>query len=110
MSVAVEEPQAAERRGFERTQMRIPVIHQPWGRQRLGDAFSVDLSASGMQALFDRNFRRNQWLQLWLVFPQRETPLRARGRVVWIRRKNEDTWRAGVEFDEVNLVGLKEYL
>lgn len=110
MMVTVEGPEVADRRRFERIAMRIPVIHQRIGKEALGDAFTVDISASGMQAFFDRNFRINQRLKLWLDFPETEKPLTAQGRVVWRMRKNETTWRIGVEFDEVNLIGLRPIL
>jgi hypothetical protein len=102
----VEEKKVAageDRRMFERVAMRMPVAYQLGDKSEQGEASSVNISASGMEAFTDRNIKPDQRLRLWLKFRHGHTPCYTQGRVIWCVQAREFLWKIGIEFDEPNL-------
>jgi hypothetical protein len=49
-------------------------------------------------------------LELWLEMPDKGEPLYLRGKVVWSLRHKPQAWRAGIELEKAQLMGLSRAL
>ncbi len=97
----------SDRRMFERFDVDFPVeIKQPASQMGKG-LQCCDVSASGVGLLTEKKLLPRTRVELLLSIPDGHSPFRGLARVIWSNRVQETKWRAGVEFEKVDFMGLR---
>jgi c-di-GMP-binding flagellar brake protein YcgR len=99
-----------DRRVFERFAVRFPVRFLNREANEEGIAQTQDLSAKGMGLVSDEALPVNAALEIWLQLPDQPEPLYTRGEVVWSSSTGPDEYRAGVNLEKADLMGLARVL
>ena len=118
-----------ERRVFKRFPARFPVRFLDLKQGKEVKAQASDVSAKGLSFVSEGPVERHTPLKLWLHIPDRKKPFCTQGRVAWVEsikvcpspskarddfpygaaRKSE-TFKVGVNLDDVELMGLSRLL
>jgi len=99
-----------DRRIFERFPARLSLKFLNLDSNREGQAESSDISAKGIGLVTNEALSPNTALEMWLNIPDRGEPLYTRGEVVWSRMLGQDKYRAGIELNKADLMGMARVL
>ena len=99
-----------DRRVFERFKARLPVRFIDLKRNQEGAAYTCDVSAKGMGLVSQKQVNPYTPMELWLDIPDKGEPLYARGEVVWSKEAEANQFRAGVELEKADLMGMSRVL
>ena len=100
-----------ERRIFERFKVDFPIKFIRKDDNREGRGRMIDISASGGGLIITaEELSPSVHLEMWLFIPDNHEPLYTNGRVIWTKKIKEDLYRAGVEFDKVDFMGVSRAL
>jgi hypothetical protein len=96
-----------ERRMFARLKMRIPLKFLIPTNDKIGDAETVDISATGVGLVTREDLPVKTPLELWLKLPDHHDPIHVLGKVVWSQDLGDDAQkRVGVQLSEERLLDL----
>ena len=96
-----------DRRMFDRFEVDFSVeIKQPDG-QESNYAQCCDVSAGGVGLYTEERLNHQTKLELWLGIPDGHAPFRGLARVIWSKRVQEEKWRSGLVFEEVDFMGIR---
>ena len=95
-----------DRRLFERFSARFPAkIKHSY--EDFGNSLSLrDVSAWGVKLRTQDRFYLNDSLSLEVEVPDGLFPLNIRGRVVWAKNVDENTWDLGLKFHDLNFMSM----
>ncbi len=99
-----------DRRIFERFFRKFPVRFLDLSSNREGHGQTQDISAKGVSFTTDEQLRPHATLELWLRIPDQGEPLYTRGEVVWANQVSPNEYRAGVNLERADLMGLSRVL
>ncbi|MFC1674979.1 PilZ domain-containing protein [Candidatus Omnitrophota bacterium] len=99
-----------DRRVFERIPASIPVKILDLNSNQEGVALTEDISAKGLGFSTNLALQPSSNLELWLEIPDKGDPLYTRGNVVWSQPQGEAEYRAGIELEGADLMGLSRVL
>lgn len=99
-----------DNRIFERFEKQFPArfIGMDSGKEGLAQTF--DVSAKGLGLLTDQDLKSHTALEIWLDVPNSKDPLYTRGQVVWSRPEGRDSYRAGIELERADFMGVSRLL
>ena len=100
-----------DRREFERFVVRLTVkfINLENGNKEKG--ITHDISAKGLGMVANEQVDKNIPLEMWLEIPEpRQEPIHVKGEVAWSQMVDRNTWRVGINFDQVNFLGVSRIL
>ena len=96
-----------ERRIFVRVNTDFPVkITHPIA-QLVTDAQCCDASAAGVGLITENRLLPATSLKLQLRIPNGHAPFESLARVVWSKQVQENKWRSGLEFAQINLMAMR---
>jgi hypothetical protein len=95
-----------DRRLFARISVNLAVKFLDTKRNQQGQANTCDVSANGIGLISADEINSDASLELWLDMPDHRDPLYVRGQVVWSKEVLPSVWRAGVNLDKAELMGL----
>jgi hypothetical protein len=99
-----------DRRIFERFPARLSLKFLDLDSNREGQAESCDISAKGIGLVTNEELSPNTALEMWLNIPDKGEPLYTRGEVVWSRMLEPSKYRAGIELEKADLMGMARVL
>jgi hypothetical protein len=97
---------AEDRRLFERIPVDYPVRFKDYNQFNEGRGFCLDVAAGGMGMFSKYKLAPQDKVDLWLELPDNFEPLNLNGEVIWSNQIQPDTWRTGVKFHNIHLMGL----
>lgn len=104
------EEEMTDRRIFERFSANFPVRFLDLNENKEGDGRLYNVSAKGLGLVTKENLKFRTVLEMWLVIPDNGEPLYTRGEVVWSLPSGLNEYRAGVNLDKADLMGLARVL
>lgn len=99
-----------DKRIFARFPVTFPLRFLDLDVNKEGDAQTQDISAKGIGLMTSRQLRPHTSLEMWLSIPDKGEPLYTRGEVVWSKRLEPDKYRAGVNLERADLMGMSRVL
>lgn len=100
-----------DRRMFERFNVNFPVKFVVLDSSKEGMGRIVDISASGGGLIVTKEqLQPPASLEIWLEIPDNKEPFHTTGKVVWSSMIEPETYRVGVQFDQLDLMGLSRVL
>ncbi len=99
-----------DKRVFERFPLRYSVRYLDASRNREGAGMSFDVSAKGLGITTTHALEAKTPLELWLNVPDKGEPLYLRGEVVWSAAAGTHEFRAGINLDRADLMGLSRVM
>ncbi len=99
-----------DRRVFERFSASIPVRFLDTNANEEGFAKTQDISAKGLGLETKELLPVNSTLELWLEIPDKGEPLYTRGAVAWSKSSGINEYRAGINLEKADLMGLSRVL
>ncbi|MFC1515032.1 PilZ domain-containing protein [Candidatus Omnitrophota bacterium] len=95
-----------ERRQFKRFRENFLVkfLDLRAGRVAIGRLY--DIGAQGLSLILSDKLERAAYLRLWIDFPDKKGPLQTQGRVVWTEQLPSGVFRAGIDFEKPDFVGI----
>jgi len=100
-----------ERRLFQRFKVNFPVNFSELQSNKQGDGNMIDISAGGGGMIVTHlNLSPETFLQLHLEIPDKLEPLHVKAKVVWTAQVGADAYRIGVQFENVDFIGLSRAL
>lgn len=99
-----------DRRIFQRFSVGFPVRFIDLALGSEGSALAKDVSAKGVGLLSSNEIKANAPLELWLGILDKQEPLYTRGTVAWSKREPDGRYRAGVNLEKADLIGLSRIL
>jgi len=99
-----------DKRIFERFNKRLSARFIDIDNGQEGLAQTVDMSAKGLGFFTNQELKLHATLEIWLDFPGMRGPLYTRGAVVWSQPQGEHEYRAGVELEKADLMGLSQIM
>lgn len=97
---------AEDRRVFERFCLGFSSRLREPGSQKTTLIICQDISAQGIGIITGRALKIGDTLELWLDIPDSRQPLHFSGKVVWSKESEPGIWRAGICFEQVELMRL----
>ena len=99
-----------DRRIFERFTARFPLRFLSAVENKEGQAVTRDISAKGVGFVTDEELVPHTGLEMWFEVPDKGEPIYARGQVAWLRRAEPAKFRAGVELEKADFMGISRVL
>jgi hypothetical protein len=99
-----------DRRIFERFHVNVPIRFFDSANDQEGTAEVFDISAKGLGLITREKLPENTPLEIWIDVPDKGEPLYSRGEVVWSMATNISEFRAGVNLQKADLMGLSRVL
>jgi len=100
-----------DRRVFTRIEARLPLRFKDLNQGREGSAETINISASGLGIVTNKNLTIKSSLEMWLYIPDHHEPLHMRAEVIWsIDLAGTDYKRIGVRLEKEELMGLARAL
>jgi len=93
-----------DKRLFERFSARFPVKFRHARNDYGTDVFLRDASAQGARILSKTKMFLNDSISLVVKLADGIHPLTLNGRVVWIKKAENEVWDVGVEFHKIDLM------
>jgi len=97
-------------RVFERFPVKLALKYLDLGTNKEGQAQTSDISAKGIGVLTSEMLNPNTTVEMWLKVPDRGDPLYTRGEVCWSEMVGANRFRAGVNLDKADLMGISRIL
>lgn len=99
-----------DRRIFARFPVKLPLRYFDLNPNREGQAETCDVSAKGIGLVINEALQPKAALEMWLSIPNQSDPLYTRGEVVWSRMVEPGRYRAGVELEKADFMGMSRVL
>lgn len=99
-----------DRRIFERFRAHFPLRFLSVGENRECRAVTQDISAKGVGFVTNEELIPHAPLEMWLEVPDKGEPIYARGEVVWSKMVEPTRFRAGVELEKADFMGISRVL
>lgn len=99
-----------DKRIFARFPVAFPLRFLNSDTNREGEARACDISAKGVGLLVAEELQPRTSLEMWLSIPDKGEPLYTRGEVIWSERTEVNKYRAGVELERADLMGMSRVL
>lgn len=99
-----------DKRIFARFTATFPLRFLNLDANNEGEAQTQDISAKGIGLVTAEQLRPHTSLEMWLSIPDKGEPLYTRGEVVWSKRLEVNKYRAGVELEKADLMGMSRVL
>jgi len=99
-----------DKRVFERFPARFPLRFLDPKENKEGEAQICDVSAKGVGVLSKEQLKPHSTLEMWLKIPDKGEPLYTRGEVVWSAPGGMNEYRAGINLEKADLMGLSRVL
>jgi len=99
-----------DRRIFARFPVEFSLRYLDLAKNREGIALTKDISAKGIGLVASEELAPCTPLEMWLEIPDRGEPLYTRGEVVWSKVAESNKYRAGIELEKADLMGLSRVL
>ncbi|MCX5696799.1 MAG: PilZ domain-containing protein [Candidatus Omnitrophica bacterium] len=99
-----------DRRVFERFPANISLRYINLDSRNEGEAQTQDVSAKGLRLATNQELNPNTALELFLEVPDRAEPFYTRGEVAWSEMTGPDTFRAGVNLERIDFMGISRLL
>jgi len=96
-----------DRRIFDRFEVDFNAKIQDMKGQEASYAECCDVSAGGLGLVTAKRLQPNKHMEIWLGIPDGKEPFHGLGKVVWSKQVQEDKWRSGFEFQNVDFMGLR---
>ncbi len=96
-----------ERRIFDRFEANLFIEIQQSSGQKHGSAQCWDISAIGVGLLTEEKLMPNTNLQIRLSIADSNASYRGLAKVVWSIQIQPGKWRCGLEFEQVDFMGIK---
>jgi hypothetical protein len=95
-----------ERRRFQRFLSRFPAKFKDVREDFGENLFLRDFSADGARLTSCEHLYLNDNITIEVEIPDGKNPLILRGRVVWVKSRDESHWDVGMEFHKVEFIRL----
>jgi len=99
-----------DKRVFARLPVSLTVKYLDLGSNTEGEAQTQDISAKGIGLSTDRPLSPNSSLEMWLRVPDKGEPFYTRGEVVWASDGAASGYRAGINLERADLMGISRVL
>ncbi len=99
-----------DRRVFERFKVQLPMRFLDSSRNQEGQANTCDISAKGVGCLGNTELTPATLIEVWLQIPDQGEPLYTRGQIAWSKEVEPQVWRAGINLEKADLMGLSRVL
>jgi len=99
-----------DKRIFERFSVKFPLRFFNLNSNTDGAGKVYDISAKGVGLVTNEQLPAHTPLELWLQIPDKSEPLYVRGNVVWSNMAAPSEYRAGVNLEKAELLGLSRVL
>lgn len=99
-----------DRRIFARFPAELSLRFLDLKENKEGQATVEDISAKGIGMVTAENLAPHTPLEMWLDIPNSSEPLYTRGEVVWSESKDLDNYRAGINLEKADFMGLSRVL
>ncbi|MCX5710269.1 MAG: PilZ domain-containing protein [Candidatus Omnitrophica bacterium] len=105
-----EEVEMEDRRIFQRFPAQLPVRFLNLTTGSEGEAQTLDVSAKGLGLTLSQELKPSSTLEMWLSIPDSGEPLYTRGEVAWSRPDAPGSFKAGINLEKADLMGLSRVL
>lgn len=99
-----------DRRVFERFAANLPVKLLDVNSGQEGEGSACDVSAKGVGLITGRKLMPGSLVEVWLSIPDHGEPLYTRGTVAWSKPGESNSYRAGINLEKADLMGLSRIL
>ncbi|MFC1754270.1 PilZ domain-containing protein [Thermoproteota archaeon] len=99
-----------EHRMFSRFRVNFPVRFRNLNIGRRGEGQCTDIGAGGVSIDMHQDFDPHTPLDIWLDIADGFDPINLKGRVVWSKKTDPESNRAGVVFDCPRLIAFSRVL
>lgn len=99
-----------DRRIFERLPVKFSLRFLDLNSNREGQGQIRDISAKGVGFMTNLELVPRAPLEMWLEIPDKREPLYTRGEVIWSKLQDVNEYRAGVNLEKADLMGLSRVL
>jgi len=99
-----------DRRVFERFAVKLPVRFVKSGSEVQEEALTYNISAKGVGMTVKEEISQDSDLEIWLDIPDQAGPLYARGKVAWVKEDEANEYKAGINFEKADLMGVSRAL
>ena len=100
----------SDRRLFRRIPANLSLRFFDQNSNKEGLASTQDISAKGISLLTYEKLVPNSSLEMWLKIPKRDSELYTRGRVVWSEKFGFNQYKAGVDLEKAEFMGMSAIL
>jgi hypothetical protein len=104
------EESSVDNRIFQRFAIKLPVRVLDLSSGKEGAAVTQDVSAKGIGITLDEELKPHTHVEIWLQVPDKGEPIYTRGEVVWSRPKKDSGFKAGINLEKADLMGLSRVL
>jgi Tfp pilus assembly protein PilZ len=95
-----------DRRMFARFAVELPVGYTEQNQNRKNEAQTRDISAQGICFVTEQKLPAGTSLDIQLRLPDTKDSLFTKGRVAWIEKVGPQEYRAGVDLERPELMGI----
>lgn len=99
-----------ERRSFIRFPAEVPLSYAEQGDAVQGQGATHDISAGGIGFFADKEWAPGTQLDIWLKVPDRKDGIYTKGEVVWSRFVAPNSYRTGINLEQVDFVSISHVL
>lgn len=102
--------ESEDKRIFARFPVEFPARFLCPSTCREGYCEAQDISAKGVGIVTHEALSPNSSIELWLHIPDKGDSLYTRGEVVWAERLEPNRYKAGINLDKADLMGMSRVL
>jgi len=99
-----------DRRVFERFPVDFPVRLLGVDSDIQAEGRAFDMCAKGIGLFVSRPLNQDTDLEIWLDIPDKAGSLYARGKVVWIKEVLGNEYKAGINLEKADFMGVSRAL
>ena len=106
----MQEKELKDRRIFARIPVELPLKLLDSQSNKESVVQTQDISAQGIGIVAREDLAPNTRFQMWLEIPDKGKPLYTEGEVVWSKMVEPNRYRAGINLDKPDLMGMSRIL
>ncbi|MCM8801661.1 MAG: PilZ domain-containing protein [Candidatus Omnitrophica bacterium] len=99
-----------DRRIFERIAIKLNFRFLAGELNKEGLGQTQDISAKGVGVWISEELLPDTPLEIWLDIPDKGQPFYTRGRIVWLKKVEPERYRAGINLDKPEFMGMSRTL
>jgi len=99
-----------DRRVFQRFTAKLPLRFLDAKSGKEGSALTQDISAKGIGMVTHEELKPRTSVEVWLRIPDQGEPLYTRGEVIWSKSSTPGEYKAGIDLERADLMGLSRIL
>ena len=99
-----------DQRIFQRLRSELPSRIRKENSNQERSILVKNLSAQGANILSTQEVSLKERLSLFFEYPDSVQPLEIKGEVVWVGKEDPHFWRAGIQFNKINLMRTSRIL